>query len=162
MGKKKGSFKMSNIVPESEIKMKQKHRQTERISCHEKLSFSKGNTSQEITGWVGTAGERLRAKISSAIQAQCVSNRANFLRLFGRAKTVLIKYGQDAFTLLLPFLFSSPLFLPLSHSTSGPSFICLLLSNFLSLLPSCLAISSHPVSSLYLTFSSFLFLSLLM
>ncbi len=54
-----------------------------------------------------------------------------------------------------PFSFL-PLFFPsvplLPHSTFGPKFICLPLSNFLS--SSCLFISSHPVSSLsrYLSF----------
>lgn len=58
-------------APQSEIKKGQKHRQTEGISCHEMqnrscrslsficFSFSKGNTSQEIMGWVGTKVETL-------------------------------------------------------------------------------------------------------
>ena len=132
--------------------MRPRQRQTEGISCHEKqnrgrrslslfsLSFTKGNTSQEIMGWVGTAGETRGAKISSAIQTQCVSNLANFLWLLGEQRQCWLNMGlirkQDTFTLLLPFLFSSPPFflsIPLvSHSICGPPFICLPLSNFLS------------------------------
>lgn len=62
-GRGRGVFRGVNIAAESE---RQKHRQTEGISCHERpsrsrpffcLSFWKGNTSQEMAGWAATAGE---------------------------------------------------------------------------------------------------------
>lgn len=120
-------------------------------------SFSKGNTSQEI---MGAGGGGLWAKISSAIQTQCVSNRANFLWLLDEQRQCWLNMGlirkQDAFTLLLPFLFSSLLFSLVPAALSLHLWSSVHLSSLVKLFkpsPSCLFISSHPVCSLSLYLS---------
>lgn len=149
-GKREGTKVLRGFnLCQNQIKKRQKLRQTDRqwgypaMRCRIEtvalhlffcLSFCKGNTSQEIMGWVSWG--RLWAKISSAIQTQCVSNRANFLWLLDKWRQHWLNVGfvrkQDAFTLLLPFLFSSPVSpsLPLlSHPNLDPHLSGL---NFLS------------------------------